>query len=152
MSGARSALDELVDHHEISQVLFRYATGIDALDYDLLDDVFGLDGIVDYGAFGGPTGPWGEIKEWARESLAPVPLRKHYITNVVVEVAADGASASCVSYWRAPVGREDPTTGERVFFESGGRYADELERLDRGWRIRRRTVHADWAIGAPPID
>jgi hypothetical protein len=131
MSGARAPLDELLDYHAISEVMYRYATGIDTLDYDLLDDVFGTDGIVDFGTFEGPTGPWSEVKSWARDSLAPVPLRKHYITNLVVEVADDGASASSVAYWRAPVGLVDPATGTPAFFESGGRYVDELERARR---------------------
>jgi SnoaL-like domain len=145
-----TSLDELIEHHAIQQVLYRYATGIDTLDYDLIDDVFGADGVIDYTGFEGPKAPWTEVKSWAAESLAAFPLRKHYITNVVVEFGAGLETASCTSYWRAPVGAIDPDTGAPTFFESGGRYVDALERGPGGWRIRERVVHPDWSIGDLP--
>lgn len=145
-----SSLEELVEYQAIQQVLYRYATGIDTLDYDLIDDVFGVDGVIDYSCFDGPRAPWAEVKGWAAESLAAFPLRKHYISNVVVAFGAGLETASCTSYWRAPVGAVDPKSGEPSFFESGGRYIDSLERGIGGWRISERVVQPDWTIGDVP--
>lgn len=147
----RYSLEELSDQREIEELVHRYATGVDTLDYDLIDGVFTADGTMDYDAFGGPIGVWTtEVKDWARESLAAFPIRKHYITNVVVVYAADRDSATSTSYWRAPVGSQLPD-GSLQIFESGGRYEDALVRTDAGWKIQRRVTHADWSIGAPPV-
>ena len=55
---ARSTLEDLADQHEIEQLMYRYATGIDTADYDLVDSVFTDDGEVDYAGIGGPRGRW----------------------------------------------------------------------------------------------
>ena len=59
---APTSLEELLEQQAILQVLYRYATAIDTLDYDLLDDVFTADGIVDFSTFEGPSGPWPTVK------------------------------------------------------------------------------------------
>jgi hypothetical protein len=76
-------------------------------------------------------------------------VRKHYITNVVVTYAPDGATATSVTYWRSPMGfaRAD---GSVHLFEPGGRYLDELVRTDAGWRIAARATAQDWMWGTLP--
>jgi 3-phenylpropionate/cinnamic acid dioxygenase small subunit len=148
---ARFTLDELSDHHEITQLMYEYATAVDTLQYDRIDNLFTPDGVIDYRAFEGPNGRWLEVKEWAEQSLREFPIRKHYITNTTVEYSPDREVASSVSYWRSPVGLERDD-GTLEVFESGGRYADTLVRTPNGWRITERVVHADWVIGAPPGD
>jgi hypothetical protein len=147
---APTSLEELLEQQAILQILYRYATAIDTLDYDLLDDVFTDDGVVDFSTFEGPSGPWPTVKQWAADSLAPFPLRKHYVTNAVIELDASLERATCVSYWRSPVGAVDPDTGMPAFFESGGRYLDTLEKRAEGWRVHERVVQAEWAIGEMP--
>ncbi len=101
----RFSLAELSDHHEIEQLMYTYATGIDTADYELVDSIFVPNGEIDYAGIGGPKGRWNpEIKQWSEESLAAFPVRKHYITNVVVTFAPDRDSATSVTYWRAPMG------------------------------------------------
>jgi len=90
-------LQELADQHEIERLMYRYATGIDTSDYDLVDSVFTPDGEIDYAGIGGPRGRWrGDVRQWSEESLAAFPVRKHYLTNVVVTYAADRATATSV--------------------------------------------------------
>jgi hypothetical protein len=147
---ARYSIDELSDHREIEELMHRYATGIDTADYDLIDTVFVADGEIDYAGIGGPQGRWNpEIKAWSEESLASFPVRKHYITNIVVTYAADRKSASSVTYWRAPMGMARPD-GSVHLFESGGRYLDALVRTASGWRITSRVAAQDWMIGSLP--
>lgn len=141
---------ELVDQHEIEQLMYRYATGIDTADYDLVDSVFTSDGEVDYVAIGGPTGRWrGDVRQWSEESLAAFPVRKHYLTNIVVTYAPDRATATSVTYWRSPMGfaRADDSIH---LFESGGRYLDDLVRTAEGWRIVARVTAQDWFSGTLP--
>lgn len=147
---ARSTLEDLADQHEIEQLMYRYATGIDTADYDLVDSVFTDDGEVDYAGIGGPRGRWHpEVRQWSVESLAAFPVRKHYITNVVVTYALDGATATSVTYWRSPMGFAG-ADGSVHLFEPGGRYLDELVRTDAGWRIAARATAQDWMWGTLP--
>jgi len=146
----RFSLEELSDHHEIEQLMYTYAAGIDTADYDLVDSIFTPDGEIDYAGIGGPRGRWQpEVRRWSEESLAAFPVRKHYITNVVVTFAPDRSSATSVSYWRSPMGFARPD-GSVHLFESGGRYLDELVRTDTGWRIAVRVTAQDWMSGTLP--
>jgi hypothetical protein len=146
----RFSLEELSDQREIEQLMHTYATGIDTADYDLVSTIFVPEGEIDYAGIGGPRGRWDpEIKQWSEESLAAFPVRKHYITNVVVTFAADRESATSVCYWRAPMGFAK-ADGSIHLFESGGRYLDELVRTTDGWRVTKRTTAQDWMIGTLP--
>jgi SnoaL-like domain len=148
----RRSLEELADQHEIEQLMYRYATGIDTADYELVDSVFTADGEVDYAGIGGPRGRWHpEVRQWSEESLAAFPVRKHYITNVVVTFAADRSSATSVTYWRSPMGFARPD-GSVHLFEPGGRYVDQLVCTDAGWRIAVRITMQDWMWGTLPAE
>ena len=48
--------EEISDRLEISDLLTRYCTAIDAKDYELLDECFTPDARVDYVSSGGITG------------------------------------------------------------------------------------------------
>jgi len=146
----RHSIEELSDQREIETLMHRYATGIDTADYDLVGTIFAPGGVIDYQSLGGPKGIWEpDVKEWSRGSLAAFPVRKHYITNVVVTYTADRDRASSVCYWRAPMGFANPD-GSIHLFESGGRYLDELVRTDDGWRVTERTTVQDWMSGTLP--
>jgi hypothetical protein len=146
----RFSLEELSDQREIEALMHTYATGIDTADYELVDSIFVPDGEIDYAGIGGPKGRWNpEIKRWSEGALASFPVRKHYITNIVVTYSPDRDSATSVTYWRAPMGFARPD-GSIHLFESGGRYLDTLVRTDHGWRITLRTTAQDWMIGTLP--
>jgi len=146
----RFSIEELCDQREIEALMYTYATGIDTADYELVDSIFAPDGEIDYAGIGGPKGRWNpEVKRWSEEALTSFPVRKHYITNVVVTYSTDRDAATSVTYWRAPMGFAGPDGSIRVF-ESGGRYLDTLIRTDDGWRIARRVTVQDWMIGTLP--
>ena len=151
---AKYSLEELSDQREIEELMHRYATGIDTADYELVGTIFAPGGTIDYAEIGGPAGVWEpDVKQWSEVSLAPFPVRKHYITNVVVTYTPGGETgrdaASSVTYWRAPMGfaRAD---GSIHLFESGGRYLDTLVRTADGWRITARVAKQDWMSGTLP--
>jgi hypothetical protein len=151
VSGA-DRLQELVDQQEIEQLMYRYATGIDTADYDLVTSVFTEDGEIDYVSIGGPRGRWNnELRDWSEVSLAAFPVRKHYLSNVVVTYTGDRTSATSVTYWRSPMGFQR-ADGSIHLFEPGGRYLDDLVRTDDGWRIARRVTAQDWMQGTLPAE
>ena len=147
---APDRLQDLVDQHEIEQLMYRYATGIDTADYDLVGSVFTADGEIDYVSIGGPQGRWNDdVRDWSEVALAAFPVRKHYLTNVVVTYGDDRTTATSVTYWRSPMGFAC-ADGSIHLFESGGRYLDELVRTGDGWRIAVRVTAQDWMSGTLP--
>ena len=59
------------------------------------------------------------------------------------DIDGDTARAGC--YFTGHAYRQGTPGGEH--FTMGGRYDDELERTDQGWRITKRTLTLLWADG-----
>jgi uncharacterized protein (TIGR02246 family) len=116
---------------DVTDVLIRYATGIDRRDWELFGTCFTDDCQVDYGAIGRWQGR-DEITAWMREVHEPCGHTLHRITNTTVTATTDGAAAR--SYVDALVMSGDNRSGTRAT----GFYDDELVQTDDGWRISRR--------------
>jgi 3-phenylpropionate/cinnamic acid dioxygenase small subunit len=116
---------------DVSDVLVRYATGIDRRDWALLSSCFTDDCHADYGAIGVWHGA-DEITEWMRQVHEPCGHTLHRITNETVTPNGDGVAAR--SYVDALVMFADNQSGTRAT----GYYDDELVDTDDGWRIARR--------------
>lgn len=133
------------DDLAIRTVLVRYATAIDEHRWELLDDVFAPDATIDFTRSGGPAeGSLDAFREWLRSTIGLVPITRHHLSNVRVEV--DGDTASSATYLHNPLADE---TG-RVFLTIGGTYEDRWVRTDGGWRIVERTFTTTWFNGELP--
>lgn len=140
--GAWRALDErlrmLEDEREIRELIIRYAQHLDARDHKGYASLFARDGRWS-GRMGDATGPEA-IEAMLVEGLGPTPKgfrntrNFHLITNIVVEVAGDSATAESrlVYFARSAEARPAPMLA--------GRYADELVREDGRWRFKFRKV------------
>ena len=85
-----------------------------------------------------------------------LPRVQYMLTNELIEGDDDSGVASSWSQYFAIAGNERTWSGPRgVDQESGaeaarlqvfiaGRYEDEFRRADQGWRLTRRTCHADF--------
>ncbi|MFN2426164.1 MAG: nuclear transport factor 2 family protein [Candidatus Binatia bacterium] len=135
------------DHLAIQDVLHRYSTAIDTKDFELLDEVFTVDGVADYTASGGIRGTLPEIKAWLAGALGIFTVIQHLVTNVAVDV--DGDEATTVCYLFNPLGypRED---GRTEMLYCGGLYRDRLVRTAAGWRIRERVIETLYLDGKLP--
>lgn len=124
--------DDRSDREQITNVLVRYATGIDTLDWPLFRTCFTDDVHADYG----DVGIWNDIDgitEFMATSHKDMKSTKHMMSNFVIEV--DGDDASAVTYVHAVfVATEEPL----VWFDAVGQYVDRLVRTAGGWRIRER--------------
>jgi uncharacterized protein (TIGR02246 family) len=120
----------MTDIEEITDVLVRYATGIDTRDWDLFRTCFTEDCSVDYG----------EIGRWQSADAITAYMRRahsgpsmHRLSNIAVHL--DGDRATARSYVDAMVlGR-----GGRGGANSLGYYDDRLVRTEDGWRIAERS-------------
>ena len=124
----------LDDHDQISQVLIRYATGIDQKDWPLLRTCWTDDVVVDYDTLGQYTGAdtLTEVMKQTHQNMGPT---YHRVSNFVIDV--DGGRAAVRSYVHAVllITPGDPSN----WLDAVGHYDDEFVRHPAGWRISRRV-------------
>ena len=120
------------DRDEISDVLIRYATGIDRKDWPLLRTVFTEDCVLDYGEVGTWNGV-DAVAEFMEQAHAMAGQTMHRLTNQVITV--DGDKAQSRTYVDALIMVGD--TGSGV--NAAGFYDDDLVRTADGWRVAQRN-------------
>ncbi|BBZ27682.1 polyketide cyclase [Mycolicibacterium madagascariense] len=125
-------MTEREDRQDISEVLLRYATGIDRRDWALFRTAFTDDCDVDYGQIGTWRGV-DAITDFMEQSHAMAGPTMHRLTNQAITV--DGDAAVARTYVDGLITFGDNGSGVNAI----GIYDDELVRLDVGWRIARRT-------------
>jgi 3-phenylpropionate/cinnamic acid dioxygenase small subunit len=137
-------MTEREDRQDISEVLLRYATGIDRRDWPAFRTVFTDDCDVDYGEIGS----WHDadaITDFMEKSHAPAGHTMHRLTNQVISV--DGDQAEARTYVDALIMSAANDSGVNAV----GFYDDGFVRTDTGWRIARRRftmVHVTTVGGA----
>ena len=142
----------LLHKHEIEQVLFRYARGVDRRDWDLVRSAYHPDAIDLHGIYDG------DIEGFLRnlkERHENIEQSTHLISNIVIQMYGPVtalAESYYICYQRLKSARlgeaekpdiPDLKPGETLQFAMVGRYIDRFERRDGAWRIARRTVVYD---------
>ena len=137
--------DLALAHAAIRDLLSRYTYNGDRGRVAELAACFADDGVLIFPGNSG-TGPAG-VADALSGGGNPVPLHpdrpvperptliRHHITNPLIDVAADGQSASARSYFMV-VADNGP--------DHSGTYVDELVLTAAGWRFARREVRVDW--------
>ena len=116
---------------DVSDLLVRYAAGIDRRDWALFRSCFTDDCVADYGSIGRWNGA-DEITEWMRKTHEPLGHTLHRITNQAV--ASDGQNVTVRSYVDVIVLGPDNSRGAQAC----GYYDDVVIQTDDGWKIARR--------------
>jgi 3-phenylpropionate/cinnamic acid dioxygenase small subunit len=119
------------DRQDISDLLVRYATGIDRKDWPLFRTVFTGDCELDYGEIGTWNGV-DAVAEFMEKAHAMAGHTMHRITNQAISI--DGDNAVARSYIDGLIMAADNTSGVNAI----GYYDDEIVRTNEGWRIARR--------------
>lgn len=149
-SGERSfvsdaALRELIDSHEIRNLVYRYARGLDRGDWQLVRSCFADDATDDHGAFQGSIET---LIDGARTLLQEFWGVMHLVGQVYIEIDGDEARSEtyAVSFHRrhGDAGDEDTLTGIR--------YLDRLVRIDGEWKIAARVTVHEWNTAVPAND
>jgi 3-phenylpropionate/cinnamic acid dioxygenase small subunit len=123
------------DREQISDVLIRYATGIDTRNWPLFRTCFTPDVHADYGHIG----VWYDvdgITEFMTTAHRDMSGTKHMMSNFVIDVNGDEASA--VSYVHAVLVLTDEPLS---WVDAVGHYVDQFVRTPDGWRIRERKAY-----------
>jgi SnoaL-like protein len=136
--------DAHTDRHQIEEILDRYATIIDAREFERLTEVFLPDAVLDYSSSGGEPGPLHPVAAWIEKGLSLFAATQHLITNKQIELAGDKASSRALFF--NPLVARDGT----VMFV-GGAYLDQWLRTPVGWRIIERVQETTWTFGLPAL-
>ena len=135
----------LVDRAEISDVVNRYATGLDTHNWPLLRSIF-LDEIdMDFSSVHMRPGRM-KADDWvesARVLFAGFDATQHLSANHVHDIRGD--EATCTSYMRAEhfVINDE---GEN-YYTMGGYYLNKLVRTADGWKLSGVTLNVTWNRG-----
>jgi 3-phenylpropionate/cinnamic acid dioxygenase small subunit len=124
-------MTEREDRQDISDLLVRYATGIDQRDWPLFRTVFTDDCELDYGEIGAWQGV-DAVTDFMDTTHAMAGHTLHRLTNQAITL--DGDSASARTYIDAVIMFGDNQSGVNAW----GFYDDEIVRTADGWRIARR--------------
>ncbi|VWX53169.1 nuclear transport factor 2 family protein [Novosphingobium sp. 9U] len=132
-------LAELIDRHEIHQVLLRYARGLDRLDNELARSCYWDDAIEDHGHF---VGTPDAFVTWADGTTLMFEATQHAVLNHVCDL--QGGDAYCETYYHfSGVAAEGP------HFMSTGRYVDHLQKRGGEWRIANRVTLVEGTYDVP---
>ena len=140
-----SDLDHLRDRFVITDVVNRYATGLDRRNWPLLRSIFTDEIDMEYSSVGMKPGRF-SADRWVRNAevlFAGFGATQHTLTNHTVEI--DGDNAHCVAYMRAEHFIEDAPADNR--WTIGGYYTVQLMRSADTWRIHTMGLYVTWQTG-----
>ena len=124
-------MTEHEDRQDISDLLVRYATGIDRRDWPLFRTVFTDDCELDYGEIGVWKGV-DAVADFMEQVHAMAGHTMHRLSNQAITVQGDKATAR--TYIDGLIMFGDNKSGVNAI----GFYDDEIVRTPDGWRIAHR--------------
>jgi hypothetical protein len=133
-----AAVRALQDRADVTDVLYRYASAIDAFEFSELRGVLADDLWAQYGN-AEPVVGGDAVARWIAEATATVVWQHHLLSVYRVDVDGDDAKA-LVYHTSHQVFEDDPDTAKLLV----GRYRSELRREDDGWRISRLVLEILW--------
>jgi hypothetical protein len=137
----------LADRAAISDVLHRYATGLDMRDWALYRSIFTDEVDIDLSSTGpgqpAERLPADELVERARVLFAGFDATQHLSANHVHDIRGD--EATCTSYMRAE--HFVITSEGENYYTMGGYYTNQLVRTAAGWKLRGVTLTVTWNRG-----
>jgi hypothetical protein len=141
---------EISDRLELIDLMVRYSHAVDSRSWDLFDDVFTPEAIIDYTAFDGPRAPVAEVKAWLASVMPSFPAFQHLVSNPMLTIDGDVATGRTMCFNPMAVARPAGDDGEpRVFF-CGLWYLDRFVRTPDGWRIAERSEEKSWVHNMGP--
>ncbi|WP_219825406.1 nuclear transport factor 2 family protein [Nonomuraea typhae] len=130
------------DRLAIADRLATYAYAIDGGAWDLLDEVFTPEALLDYTSAGGIKGTFPEVKAWLAEVLPQWPGRLHLIGACRVAVRGDLAEVSASFSDTLSPSRE--LVAARGVLQGGGWYHHQMVRTEAGWRSVELVEEQTW--------
>jgi 3-phenylpropionate/cinnamic acid dioxygenase small subunit len=128
------------DRDDITRLLHVYAERVDAGDFAGVAELFVGASYRTAGIDGELTGDdVGTVMARTVKLYDGVPRTKHVVTNVIVDLDEDGATAAARSYFTVV----PPPPGQAPAIIVTGRYHDRFARTDGTWHFTDRLIHID---------
>jgi hypothetical protein len=137
-------LREMSDRMEIQDLLVRYAHAVDTRDWPLFRELFTADAVVDYTAFGGPTGSVEQVVAFLDSVLPLFTATQHLLANCSIELDGDRATARTMCH--NPMALPTPAGAQPRLLMCGLWYRDTLRRTPAGWRLAERAEDKAYQI------
>lgn len=135
-------LEELSDKLEIHELLARYCHSLDRKDWRSFRAIFTDDALIDFTAFGGPSGNVDDLEAFLVPILDSLAGSQHTVSTIMVDLDGDRARARSAAIVPMTILNEE---GVESTFISGLWYEDDLVRTVDGWRIGARKQVRGWA-------
>ena len=141
-------LQELIDHHDIRQLLATYCHGCDRADEIEMASVYHEESWDDHGPLKAKGKPFSI--QTVRDAIATTDLVSHLLGQSQIRV--DGDSAGAETYFLATLLYPPKAPGEpQTIGQLGGRYVDRLVRQDGRWLIVDRVCIREWSHSHPAV-
>ena len=139
--------EEISDRVQIEDVLTRYCYAVDDREWDIYQDLFVPDAVIDDRVTGGIESGVEEHIQYLNRALSKVVLSQHTISTIQIDLGVNEANvrAACACPMVVDVGSLEPI----VFFQ-GLSYRNSLARTDSGWKIARLVEEGYWTHNLPP--
>ena len=135
------------DKAQIVEALNLYAYALDARQWDLFDDIFTEDVVMDLGPAAVAWNGRAEFKQGFENFHATLDNHQHTMMGHLVHVEGDTGYAFCYGNWLLI---RDAAEGGPAWFGTGW-YDDELVRSDGKWKIKRRVCRLLSWTGNPRV-
>jgi len=141
------SLQELSDRWEINQRMIDYATAVDTLQIERLDQVFTPDAHIDYRECGVLARSYAELRQFFLDDIRNNPRYSHILANADILLAGDEATSRTICFEPLEATLADGTN--QVMFLCWF-YVDRHVRTPDGWRIADRRVKKGIRSNVPP--
>ncbi len=141
-----TVLQELADRMSLTDLIHKYATGIDLRDWVLFRSIFADELFMDFSSYSGAPGSKMSADDWVAGCQRMLPGfdgTQHCLSNFVFDIR--GEEATVTAYMQAEhfiankLGDASHTLG--------GYYIHQLRRGADGWRIHATTLKVIWSRG-----
>ncbi|PSV48657.1 nuclear transport factor 2 family protein [Photobacterium indicum] len=138
-------LQQLLDKQEMTEIMYKFARALDRVDGKLMKSTYWEDAIEEHQD---PIFPdlffyndnAHAFVEPAMEGFRALKTTQHRISNPLIEIDGDTATAECY-VWAYHVHEENGVDKEGIL---GGRHHFRFERRDGVWKIKHRSTVFDW--------
>jgi hypothetical protein len=152
MSRTNGSGDRLADRIDIEGLLRTYAVGLDERRFDLWDNVFTDDAVIDFSPMNGRVETPAQMSARLGAADPAWLFAQHPVFNCLITFHDDRATAT--SDYLVETGRRTSALGgnEIVRMSGGGSYVDRMRHTADGWRIEHRSVSMKWKRTETVVD
>lgn len=139
-------LQTLSDRAELSELIYRYAFGIDTRDWELFRSIFADELHMDFSSYSGSPGTDMSGDDWVagcRRMLPGFDATQHVLSNFMYDISGDEATVTVYMQAEHFIANQLGDASHTL----GGYYVHRCRRGAAGWKIHATTLNVTWSRG-----